>query len=127
VRLAENTTQECVCLHHGAMSVMSQGTWQEIAQNVTRATPEGNLLLINLDQQLLWDEGDHLRPDPITRPGMLGSLRQEDEYSARKPRKKVKNPHAVVSGMFPVKPYQLKSYSMPVQLIPLLILQLRSV
>jgi len=82
VRPAKNSTEECVCLHHGAMSVMSLGTWQETVQNLTRTTSEGNLLLINLDQQPLQDEDDHLRLDPTSRPGVPGSLRQEDAYSA---------------------------------------------
>jgi len=92
VRRVENITEEYVYLQSGVSNVENQGIELRTAQSLTRAAPEGNLLLINLDHQLPQDESDHLRPDLTSKLGMPRSHRQEDGYIAWKLRKKVKIP-----------------------------------
>ena len=90
VSSAGSITEECVYFHHDALSARSLGIWRGTAQTATKTSPEDNLLRIRPGLQLLREEEGHRRLDPTNNPGMLGSLKQVDGYSAWKLRRGMK-------------------------------------
>jgi len=83
---------EYVYLQNGVTSVENLGIGLRTAQSLAKVVPEGNPLLINLNQQLLQDVGDHLWPELTSKLGIPRSHKQEDGYFAWKLRKEVKIP-----------------------------------